>query len=799
MTKENLLQHLQECCDRLFGCSLEMATEKQVYRAVCVAVRELLEDDRRAFVEQTRAEQRKQVYYMSMEFLVGTSLRNNLYNMGLLEPAGEILHDLGFSLESLCALEPDAGLGNGGLGRLASCYMDAATGLNYPVTGFSIRYEFGIFRQKIVDGWQMEFPDNWLEMGDVWLHTRKDDAVEVRFGGQVHEWMDGDKFKTAQTGYQSVIAVPHDLYISGYGSKAVNKLTLWSASMPQSFDMNAFSRGDYVRALEQNTMAEAISKVLYPADDHINGKRLRLRQQYLLVSSSLQSILNEHLKNYHTLDNLADKVAVHINDTHPALCVPELMRLLVDEHDYGWERAWEITCATLSYTNHTVMAEALERWPVDLFREQLPRIYAVCQEINRRLMEKLHCVYPNDPGKWDYMAAVTNSEVRMANLCLACCHKINGVSQLHTEILEKTIFRDYYNLDHSRFLNITNGIAYRRWLCQSNPALTGYLQSLIGDGFLKDANALEALLQYRDNTDVLENLQAIKRKNKVRLAAYIAKHNGVNVDPDSIFDVQVKRLHEYKRQHLNALHILHTYLQLKDNPHMDFVPRTYLFGAKSAPGYYLAKEIIRFICNLAKEIDSDPAVRDKLKVVYLEDYRVTLAEMLMPAADISEQISLAGTEASGTGNMKLMMNGAVTLGTMDGANVEIYDAVGPDNIFIFGMSTEEVEALKKQGYQPQSLYTGNPHIHRAIDAMYAGFGGHTYGEIAGSLTSKDPYMVLADFEDYLRAQNLSAETYRDKEKWARMALLNTAGSGVFASDRSIRDYSDRIWHCRPVK
>ena len=497
MTKENLLQHLQECCDRMFGCSLEMATEKQVYRAVCVAVRELLEDERRAFVEQTRAQENKQVYYMSMEFLVGTSLRNNLYNMGLLEPAGEILHDLGFSLESLCALEPDAGLGNGGLGRLASCYMDAATGLNYPVTGFSIRYEFGIFRQKIVDGWQMEFPDNWLEMGDVWLHTRKDDAVEVRFGGQVHEWMDGDKFKTAQTGYQSVIAVPHDLYISGYGSKAVNKLTLWSASMPQSFDMNAFSRGDYVRALEQNTMAEAISKVLYPADDHINGKRLRLRQQYLLVSSSLQSILNEHLKNYHTLDNLADKVAVHINDTHPALCVPELMRLLVDEHDYGWERAWEITCATLSYTNHTVMAEALERWPVDLFREQLPRIYAICLEINRRLMEKLHCVYPNDPGKWEYMAAVTNSEVRMANLCLACCHKINGVSQLHTDILEKTIFRDYYNLDHSRFLNITNGIAYRRWLCQSNPALTGYLQSLIGDGFLKDANALEALEQYR--------------------------------------------------------------------------------------------------------------------------------------------------------------------------------------------------------------------------------------------------------------------------------------------------------------
>ena len=802
MTKENLLQHLQECCDRMFGCSLEMATEKQVYRAVCVAVRELLEDDRRAFVEQTRAEQRKQVYYMSMEFLVGTSLRNNLYNMGLLEPAGEILHDLGFSLESLCALEPDAGLGNGGLGRLASCYMDAATGLNYPVTGFSIRYEFGIFRQKIVDGWQMEFPDNWLEMGDVWLHTRKDDAVEVRFGGQVHEWMDGDKFKTAQTGYQSVIAVPHDLYISGYGSKAVNKLTLWSASMPQSFDMNAFSRGDYVRALEQNTMAEAISKVLYPADDHINGKRLRLRQQYLLVSSSLQSILNEHLKNYHTLDNLADKVAVHINDTHPALCVPELMRLLVDEHDYGWERAWEITCATLSYTNHTVMAEALERWPVDLFREQLPRIYAVCQEINRRLMEKLHCVYPNDPGKWDYMAAVTNSEVRMANLCLACCHKINGVSQLHTEILEKTIFRDYYNLDHSRFLNITNGIAYRRWLCQSNLALTGYLQSLIGDGFLKDANALEALLQYRDNADVLENLQAIKRKNKVRLAAYIAEHNGINVDPDSIFDVQVKRLHEYKRQLMNTMSILHLYFCLKDGTLTDFTPTAFIFGAKAAPGYARAKAIIHLTNMVADMVNNDPDTSSLLKVVFVHNYNCSWAEKLIPAADVSEQISTAGTEASGTGNMKLMLNGAVTLGTYDGANVEITEQAGRENEYIFGATVEEINALKKNGYDPRAIYKADKEIARVLDTMVDGTFPDPDGSIKELVSSlllgaswhkPDHYFILHDFHSYVDAKLAVNRDYRDELSFARKCLMNIASAGMFSSDRTIAQYAKEIW------
>ena len=792
----NPKEAMQDALRRLFGCGLEDATEKQAYRALCTVVRELLAEKNRVFQDRCAEEQKKEVYYMSMEFLVGTSLRNNLFNLGVEKEYREMLEQAGINIDHLYAMEPDAGLGNGGLGRLASCYMDAGTGLGYPITGCSIRYEFGIFRQKIVDGWQMEFPDNWLEMGDVWLHTRKDDAVEVRFGGQVHEWMDGDKFKTAQTGYQSVIAVPHDLYISGYGSKAVNKLTLWSASMPQSFDMNAFSRGDYVRALEQNTMAEAISKVLYPADDHINGKRLRLRQQYLLVSSSLQSILNEHLKNYHTLDNLADKVAVHINDTHPALCVPELMRLLVDEHDYGWERAWEITCATLSYTNHTVMAEALERWPVDLFREQLPRIYAICQEINRRLMEKLHCVYPNDPGKWEYMAAVTNSEVRMANLCLACCHKINGVSQLHTDILEKTIFRDYYNLDHSRFLNITNGIAYRRWLCQSNPALTGYLQSLIGDGFLNDANALEALLQYRDDPDVLENLQAIKRKNKVRLAAYIAKHNGVNVDPDSIFDVQVKRLHEYKRQLLNVLHILTLYNDIKDHPEKPVYPQTFIFAAKASAGYYLAKQIISLIVAVSNLVNSDPQVQNKLKVVFIEDYKVSLAEIIIPAADLSEQISVAGKEASGTSNMKLMINGAVTLGTLDGANVEIRERVGDENMFLFGMTADEVQALWQRGYDPRQFLT--PELDRVLQMLTSGVLGQRFDDVAASLLTPrfgaaDSYMTVADFASYKAAKAHAVEVYQDRTRFAKMSLTNIARAGIFSSDRSVEQYAREIW------
>ena len=798
MRKEKLAELYRETCSRMFGCEVEDATEKQVYKAICTTVRELLEDGRRVWRQKVREKEKKQVYYMSMEFLVGTSLRNNLYNLGILDQTAAFLKGCGFSVDRLCALEPDAGLGNGGLGRLASCYMDAAAGMNLPVTGFSIRYEFGIFRQKIVDGWQMEFPDNWLEMGDVWLHAREDDAVEVHFGGETREWMENGEFKVAHEGYQSVTAVPHDMYISGYGGKAVNRLVLWSARMPQSFDMAAFSRGDYIRALEKNTMAETISKVLYPADDHESGKRLRLRQQYLLVSASLQSILLSHLKAYHTLDNLADKVAIHINDTHPALCVPELMRLLVDEHGYSWDDAWSIARKTLSYTNHTVMSEALERWNVELFRSELPRIYTITAEINRRLMQELFAAYGDDRAKLDYMAVIAGGEVRMANLCLACCHTVNGVSGLHTEILKNGIFHDYYALEPSRFTNVTNGIAYRRWLCQSNPKLTAFLKELIGPEFLKDASALSELLRYENDDAVREKILAIKRENKLRLAKYIAEENGILVEPDSLFDVQIKRLHEYKRQLLNVLHILSLYLKIKDHPNAPFTPRTFIFAAKASAGYVRAKQIISLIVAVGELVNSDPVTRDRLKVVFIEDYKVSLAEIIIPAADLSEQISVAGKEASGTGNMKLMINGAVTIGTLDGANVEIREQVGDGNMFLFGMTAQEVEALWRRGYTPREFLT--PELERVLSLLTSGaLGGKRFDDIVASLLSTrfgaaDQYMTIADFGDYARAQRDASEAFLDKPRFASMSIVNTAKAGVFSSDRAVGEYAERIWH-----
>ena len=642
----------------------------------------------------------------------------------------------------------------------------------------------------------MEFPDNWLEMGDVWLRTREDDAVEVKFGGEVREWMDNGRFKVAQVGYNSVIAVPHDMFISGYDSDAANRLILWSAKLPQSFDMAAFSRGDYVRALEQNTMAETISKVLYPADDHIQGKRLRLKQQYLLVSASLQSILKKHYKKYHTYANLADKLAIHINDTHPALCVPELMRLLIDEHDFGWDEAWEITCNTLSYTNHTVMSEALERWSVDLFREQLPRVYSICVEINRRLIEHLCAVYPNDWGKINYMAVIANNEVRMANLCLAACHAINGVSKLHTDILRNGIFRDYCQITPDRFLNVTNGIAYRRWLCQGDPLLTDYLTTLIGDGFKRDARELTKLMKYENDEKVLAELRRIKHKNKERLAKLIEERNGIRVDPNSIFDIQIKRLHEYKRQLLNILHVLYLYNQIKKHPDAPFVPRTFIFAAKASAGYIRAKQTISLIVAVANFINADPEVRDKLKVVFIEDYKVSLAEIIIPAADISEQISVAGKEASGTGNMKLMINGAVTIGTLDGANVEIHEQVGDDNIFLFGMKAHEVEGLWQRGYDPNEFLT--PELREVLDMLTSGILGQRFDDLVDSLLTKrfgvaDAYMTIADFADYARAQRVVSETYLDQKKFAHMGLVNIANAGIFSSDRSVKEYAEKIW------
>ena len=794
---QNLKELLSETSTRLFSLDLNAITEKQAYKVVCTLLRETLAKMRRDFTEQQSAKNKKQVYYMSMEFLVGTSLRNNLFNLGIEKQMRAVLSEYGFDLDLIYDLDPDAGLGNGGLGRLASCYMDSLTGQGLSVTGFSIRYEFGIFKQKIIDGWQMEFPDNWLDRGDVWIQARKDESYEIKFGGVSNEWYDNGRFKALQTGYQSVIAVPYDMYISGYNSKAVNKLVLWSAKLP-GFDMSAFSRGEYVRSLEQNTMAEVISKVLYPADNHIEGKRLRLKQQYLLCSASLQSIVREHLKKYGCLDDLPDKVSIHINDTHPALCVPELMRILMDDNGYEWDDAWDITCRTLSYTNHTVMSEALEKWSEWLFKEQLPRVYNIVLEINRRLFEKLKTAYQSDMAKINYMLPVSNGEVKMANLCLASCHKINGVSKLHTEILKKSIFSDYYNLDNDRFINITNGIAYRRWLCQANPKLTEFITELIGDSFKKDASHLEKLLDFSEDKAVLDKLCDIKKQNKILLAEYIARKNGINVSVDSIFDVQIKRLHEYKRQLLNVLHILYLYNKIKDKPNESFVPRTFIFGAKASAGYDLAKQIISLISATSELINSDPALNEKIKVVFLEDYRVSLAEKIIPATEISEQISIAGKEASGTGNMKLMINGALTVGTLDGANVEIFEQVGRENIFLFGMNVDEVQREWKKGYDPNAYLANNEDLRRAVNMLISGVLGKRFDDIYASLTTTkygtaDQYMTLADFDDYARVQRDVSEKYIDKYAFMKMSLTNIAKAGVFSADRAVMEYADRVW------
>ncbi len=780
-----------------FSVQPEDATDEHWYNALALVLRDRMRRERVQYISKAHKQDSKQVYYLCMEFLMGRSLKNTLFNMNLTDEAQKELKKYGVKLDNLYELEPDAGLGNGGLGRLAACFLDGLATASIPAIGYSLLYEYGIFRQKLVEGWQMETPDFWLPGGECWLLPRPELAKEVRFDGEIKEWWDNGFHHIEHENATVIIAQPYDLMVAGKDGRGVSTLRLWRSTAP-GMDMSLFNQGEYMRAMEQKAMAEVITQVLYPADNHREGKSLRLSQQYFLVSASVQDIVQRHLQQYGTLDNLPEMAAIHINDTHPTLAIPELMRIMLDECGYSWEDAWNIIQRTMAYTNHTVMAEALECWPEDLFRQRLPRIYQIVCEINNRFSAEMMQATGNDVQKVSRMAILSYGLVKMANLCVAGSHSVNGVSQLHSEIIKQDVFNDAYTVMPEKFKNVTNGIAHRRWLCQANPELTSFIKDKIGDGFIIDASELDGLRKYADDETALRDFMAIKRRNKERLAKYVKEHNGVTLDPDSIFDVQVKRLHEYKRQHLNALHILHTYLKLKENPNMDFQPRTYIFGAKSAPGYYLAKEIIRFIYLLGQEIEKDPVIREKLKIVYLEDYRVSLAELLMPSADISEQISLAGTEASGTGNMKLMMNGAITLGTMDGANVEIYDSVGKDNIFIFGMSSEEVENLKRTGYNPQMLYNNNPNLHRAIDVMFKGFGGRQFGEIAGSLTSKDPYMVLADFEDYCRAQAESARVYQDSLAWAKKALLNTAGSGIFASDRSIQDYSDRIWHCRPV-
>ncbi len=794
---KTLAEMIEKKLSHNFGVTPTQASDELFYKACALVLRDIMSEKRTKFKEETKKQQAKTVYYLSMEFLMGRSFKNTLFNLDLTDEMRKALSKFKVKLDALFKLEPDAGLGNGGLGRLAACFLDGLSTGGYPAMGYCIRYEYGIFRQKIVEGWQTEMPDFWLPGGEIWLEPRPASAVDVHFDGKIKESWDNHFHHVEHVDYTTVHAMPYDLMVAGKDGKTVNALRLWSAEC-QDINMSAFNQGDYVRAMEQKAMAEVISKVLYPEDNHAEGKSLRLRQQYFLVSASIQDILNRHLRTYNTLDNLAEKVAIHINDTHPALTVPELMRFLLDECGYDWDKAWKIVQGTVAYTNHTIMKEALECWQEDMFRHRLPRIYQIVKEIDNRF--RLHIwEETGDSRLVEDTAVISGGVIRMANLSVVASHKVNGVSRLHSNILTDSLFNDYYMLTPKKFTNVTNGIAHRRWLCQANPLLTSYLTELIGDGFVKDASQLSELMKFADDKTVLNKLGEIKHSNKVRLSNYVKENIGTSLDPESIFDMQVKRLHEYKRQHLNALHIISDYLYLKNNPNAEFTPKTYIFGAKAAPGYLLAKQIISLICRLAKEIENDRTVNDKLKVLFLEDYKVTLAELMIPAAEISEQISLASTEASGTGNMKFMMNGAVTLGTEDGANVEIHEAVGDDNIIIFGMHTPEVLALQKQGYSPFQYYANNEKLKEALSFIEKGIGGQQFDNIFKTITNVDTYMALADFNDYCNAQNKASALYNDKDKWNRMSLVNIANSGIFAADRSIDDYAKNIWNIKPIK
>lgn len=796
LTKKEAKELIQNKLSHNFGVTPEEATYEHYYRAVALIVKDMMMHGRKEIHNEAKHSSSKKVCYLCMEFLMGRSLKNNLFNLNLTNTMQSALADFGIKLDSLYDCEPDAGLGNGGLGRLAACYLDGLASQGYYAKGYSILYEYGIFKQKLVDGWQTELPDFWLPGGDVWLVPREEETVDVKFEGWVEENWDNQYHQVEQRDCKVVKAVPYDMYVSGKDGKSISVLRLWSAKAP-GLDMDMFNQGDYMRAMEQNSMAEVISKVLYPSDNHPEGKSLRLRQQYFLVSASIQDIINNHLRVYGRIDNLAQQVAIHINDTHPTLAIPEIMRILLDECGYGWDEAWKIVTDTVAYTNHTVMAEALECWPEDLFRRLLPRIYEITKEIDNRFRSFVWSA-TGDAGKVERMAIISNGVVRMANLSVAGSHSVNGVSALHSEILKESVFRDFYTVTPDKFTNVTNGIAHRRWLCQSNPELTKLISSLIGKKFITDGSELSKLLKYQDDKEVLDQLEKIKFNNKKRFAERVKKSTGIELDPNSIFDVQVKRLHEYKRQHLNAMHIVSKYLAIKENPDGDFIPHTYIFAAKAAPGYFMAKKIISFICALADLINNDPDVRGRLKVVYLEDYNVTMAENLMPAADISEQISLSGTEASGTGNMKLMINGAVTLGTLDGANVEIHEAVGDDNILLFGMTTPEVNEMKRNGYDPMNYYRNNSDLRKVIDFINNGINGKTFPEIGGTIIHHDPYMVLADFADYKKVQAEAEKLYLDRDRWNKMSLVNIAGAGRFACDRAINEYATNIWHTEPL-
>lgn len=807
----NLQKEIIGKISRHFGKTLEDATPKMVYTACALTARDKIMEKWAISHKEVKNEGSKKLYYLSFEFLMGRLFATNILNLMQTETYVNALRSLGYELSDIVELENDAGLGNGGLGRLAACFIDSLTTMDLPAYGCTIRYEYGLFRQKIVDGYQTELPDTWLENGNAWEIARPEESVIVKFGGQVYtDWNDGH-FSFRYENAHSIIAMPYDVPLVGYDSKIVNKLRMWSANAPDVMNMQEFNSGNYVRAMEEKQLAEVISKVLYPEDNHIEGKELRLKQQYFLVSATLQWILKEYEDRYgYDWKKLPEKAVIHINDTHPTLAIPELMRILIDEKGLGWDDAWEITTKTFAYTNHTVMSEALEKWPLDMFKKILPRVYMIVEEINRRLMIKLQEVYPNDFGKHKWMAIIADNQVFMANLCLATCFAINGVSKLHTKILTSDIFADYYRLDKSRFHSITNGITFRRWICNCNPKLAELITEKIGKSWIKDYKQLEKIKKYADDKDFQKRFADIKHSNKVKLAEYIKEHNGIEVDPDSIYDVQAKRLHEYKRQLMNVLHIMVEYNKLVENPDMEFTPKTYIFGAKAAPGYTRAKLIIKLINTVGEKINNDPRIKGKIKVVFLENYGVSIAEKLVVAADISEQISTAGKEASGTGNMKFMLNGAVTVGTLDGANVEMTEQVGEDNIYIFGLKADEVAARLKynNSEEVKTIYSTNNALRKALDQLISGElepeNAHMFKDLYqtllfGDYGYPDQYMVIRDFEDYCRIHERAARDYKDKKKWWHMAIMNTASCGYFSSDRTIDDYNKEIWHLKPIK
>ena len=801
-TKKDISGMIESKLSRYFNTLPKDATKEQIYKSVVMSVRDILLERRKNFNIKLNEQKGKRIYYLCIEFLLGRSLKHNLYNMELKDIFSDALKVYGYSLDDLYEMEPDAGLGNGGLGRLAACFMDSLATLDYAAMGFSIRYEYGIFKQKIVDGWQMELPDVWLPGGEVWLMPRTDRVFNVKFDGKIEERWENDGLKIDYVNANEVQAVGYDMMISGASEEGVSVLRLWRPTSEHKFDMMSFSQGDYSQALKDDSEAELLGKVLYPSDNHFAGKSLRLKQQYFLVSASIQNIIADHKKRFGSLDSLPDYAAIHINDTHPALCIPELMRILIDDNGYAWDKAWSIVTRTIAYTNHTVMSEALEKWEDDLIERRLPRIYSIINEINQR-----YCAFAWDkfPGQWDMiekMAIISKGQIRMANLSVVGSHSVNGVSKLHSEIIKESIFKEFYEAMPEKFTNITNGIAHRRWLNHSNKGLSNLLTDCIGSDFSLHAEKLKQFEKFKNDENVLNKLAEIKLENKKAFADLVYKHNNIKIDPHTIFDVHAKRLHEYKRQLLNAIRIISVYQDLLDNNNLDILPHTYIFGAKAASGYYMAKEIIKLIYFISGEIDKNPKIKEKLNVVFLEDYCVTLAESMMPATEVSEQISLAGKEASGTGNMKFMINGGITLGTLDGANVEIAEAVGNDNIFIFGLKSEEVEELWRKGYNSSYYYMKNEKLKRAVDRLNEGFCGNSFSGIAKYLLMDgvaDPYMCLADFEDYDDAHKKVEKTYKDKLLWNKMSLINIANAGRFSADRSINEYAKEIWGIKPIK